>query len=255
MAKTAIVTGGSKGIGLGISKKLAAEGFNLVILGTSGEQDNQAALDELRAMPCACIYVQGSVDALSDHARLLDAALARFGRVDVLVNNAGVGPLVRNDLLDMAPESYDRVMGINLRGPLFLTQLVARQMAAQQEVDGVRGIIVNVSSVSANVASINRGEYCISKAGVSMMTSLFAVRMAEEKVFVYEVRPGIIETRMTAKVKDKYDALCESDALLVRRWGQPEDIANAVWAFCSGALLYCPGQVIVADGGYTLRRL
>lgn len=255
MAKTAIVTGGGKGIGLGISKKLATEGFDIVVFGTSPEQDNQTGLDEIRALGGQCVYVQGSVAELDDHIKLLDETLARFGRVDVLINNAGVGPLERSDLLDMTPESYDRVMGINLRGPLFLTQRIAKQMAAQQEADGVRGIIVNVSSMSANVASVNRGEYCISKAGVSMMTSLFAVRMAEEKVFVYEVRPGIIETRMTEKVRDKYDALCESDALLVRRWGQPEDIANAVWAFCSGALLYCPGQVIVADGGFTLRRL
>ena len=255
MKKTAIVTGGGRGIGLGISKKLAAEGYNLVLLGTSPEADNQQGLDEIRAQGAECLYVQGSVSSLEDHQRLLDAALARFGRVDALINNAGVGPLVRNDLLDMTPESYDRVMEINLRGPLFLTQRVARQMAAQQEADGIRGIIVSVSSMSSIVASINRGEYCISKAGVSMMTSLFATRMAEEKVFVYEVQPGIIETRMTEKVKDKYDALCESDALLVRRWGQPEDIANAVWAFCSGALTYCPGQVLVADGGFTLRRL
>ena len=255
MQKVSIVTGGSRGIGLGISKKLASQGYHIVVFGTSPEENASEGLEEIRALGVECVYVQGDIANLEDHQRLIETTLSRFKRIDALVNNAGVGPLVRNDLLDMTPESYDRVMGINLRGPLFLTQQVARQMTQQTEKDGIRGIIVNVSSVSSFVASTSRGEYCISKAGISMMTSLFAVRMAEEKVFVYEVQPGIIETRMVEKVKEKYDALCESDALLVRRWGQPEDIANAVWTFCSGALTYCPGQVIVADGGLTTPRL
>ena len=171
------------------------------------------------------------------------------------MNVAGVAPKVRNDLLDMTPESYDYVMDINTRGTFFLTQLVAKQMIGNEPQDGVRGSICNISSLSAYTSSVNRGEYCISKAGVSMITTLFADRLAEYGIPVNEVRPGIIATDMTSKVKDKYDALIDGGLLPIKRWGTPEDIASAVFALCSGALPYVTGQSLDVDGGFHIRRL
>lgn len=253
--KTAIVTGGSRGIGLAIARKLGLEGFNVVIFATRSETDCREQLSELRTAGICCHYVQGSLDKGEDRKRLIAETVERFGRLDVLVNNAGVAPLVRADLLTMTEESYDRVMGINAKGTMFLTQLAANQMLTQEVVGKKRGTIVNVGSCSAEVSSVNRGEYCISKSALSMITTLFADRLAGEGILVYEVRPGVIRTDMTNKVQAKYDALIEAGAFPIKRWGTPEDVAEAVSAFCSDSFLYTTGNYIDVDGGFHIKRL
>jgi NAD(P)-dependent dehydrogenase (short-subunit alcohol dehydrogenase family) len=243
--KTAIVTGAASGIGLAIAQKLTAEGYR--VYGMSRRENGP----DLTGFT----YISGDVSKGADREKLVQAALDMTGRIDVLVNSAGVAPKVRADLLEMTEESYDYCMNINTRGTMFLTQLVAREMIKNPQEKGIRGYICNVSSISAYTSSVNRGEYCISKAGLSMVTALFADRLAEYGIPVNEVRPGIIATDMTAKVQGKYDALIEGGLLPIKRWGQPEDIAQAVWTLCSGSLPYVTGQVINADGGFHLRRL
>ena len=173
----------------------------------------------------------------------------------MLVNNAGVAPSQRVDLLDMTEESFDRVVGINAKGTMFMTQAVARQMLTQEFCGPRRGVIINISSISAVVSSTNRAEYYISTAGASMLTTLFADRLAAEGIFVYEVRPGVIDTDMTAKVRKKYDELIEQGAFPIKRWGRPEDVANVVSAFCSDKFLYTTGNYIDVDGGFHIQRL
>lgn len=242
MKQLAIVTGVAGGIGFATAKKLSEQGF--AVLG----------MDVLPQMPAEVggefTYLQGDLSQAASREALVVAAVERYGRIDVLVNVAGVAPKVRNDLLEMTEESYDYVMNINTKGTLFLTQAVARVM-----VKAGRGSIVNISSMSAYTSSVSRGEYCISKAGVSMITALFADRLAEYGIAVNEIRPGIIATGMTKTVKAKYDALIEGGLLPIKRWGQPEDVANAVYALCSGALPYVTGQSIDVDGGFHIRRL
>lgn len=247
-----IVTGGARGIGLGITRRLLHDGHRVAILGTRAEPGGLLA--ELRSLG-EVTYVQGSVADLDDHPRLLDAAIDAFGRVDNLVNNAGVAPLVRDDILEAGIDSYDRVMGINLRGPYFLTQLVARQLIAQRgdadpmSLERPCGAIVNVSSISATHVSLNRGEYCLSKAGVAMATQLWAARLAPEGIVVNEVRPGVIATDMTAGVKDRYDTLLAHGLAPMPRWGQPRDVAGAVALLLAGTMPYSTGDVIHVDGG------
>ena len=195
-------------------------------------------------------YVSGDVSSSEDRKRLVEEALF-LGEIHALVNVAGVAPKVRNDLLDMTEESYDYVMDINTKGTLFLTQAVAREMIRQ----GKGGAIVNISSCSEYTSSVNRGEYCISKAGVGMITKLFADRLAGEGIAVNEICPGIIETDMTAGVKEKYDRLIADGLVPLNRWGQPEDIARAVVAFCDGTLRYATGESLILDGGMHIRRL
>jgi len=195
-------------------------------------------------------YIQGDLSKDSDRKSYVNLAIEKYGKIDILVNVAGVAPKVRADILEMTEESYDFVMSINTKGTLFLTQLVANEMVKKGS-----GSIVNISSMSGYTSSVSRGEYCISKAGVTMITTLFADRLAEYGITVNEIRPGIIATGMTDKVKEKYDALIEGGLLPIKRWGQPEDIANAVWALCSGALPYVTGQSIDVDGGFHIRRL
>ena len=178
-----------------------------------------------------------------------------FGRIDVLVNNAGVAPLVRADLLEMSEESFDRVMGINTKGNMFLTQLVAKEMLNQEKLFKKRGTIINISSCSAEVSSTSRGEYCVSKAGVSMLTKLYADRLAGEGILVHEIRPGVIATDMTSKVTEKYNKLIEEGAFPIARWGQAEDIADAVSAFADDHFLYTTGNYIDVDGGFHIKRL
>ncbi len=245
MKKNALVTGAAGGIGFATVKKLLANGFAVAGM---GRNNNLPELPE-----GDFVYYRGDVRSEADRRGFLQAAKNAFGRIDVLVNVAGVAPRVRRDLLEMTEESYDEVMEINLKGMLFLTQLAAKEMLKNPGPQ--RGAIVNVSSLSAYTSSVNRGEYCISKAGVSMVTALFADRLAEYGIPVNEVRPGIIETDMTRNVKDKYDALIRGGLLPDKRWGKPEDVADAVFALCSGALPYVTGQSIDVDGGFHIRRL
>lgn len=255
MKKTAVVTGGSRGIGLGIVKQLGMDGFSVVIMAASPEEKHRATLEELTKSSVDCLYVQGSISNHDDRMRCIDLAIEKYGRVDVLVNNAGVAPKQRADILSMTEESYDYVMNTNTKGTMFMTQYAAKKMMQQQPVDGVRGIIVNISSISADVSSVNRGEYCVSKAGISMLTKLYADRLASEAILVYEVRPGIIATDMTATVKEKYDRMFEEGICPINRWGTPEDIGLAVSALCSGKFRYTTGQCIYVDGGFHIQRL
>ena len=237
----AIVTGAASGIGLAVARKLLDEGVCVVGMSRRESMEN---LGE------GFSYVSGDVGSTADRERLVKTTLEKFGKIDILVNVAGVAPKVRADLLEMTEESYDYVMNINTKGTLFLTQLVAKEMIKNRS-----GSIVNISSLSAYTSSVNRGEYCISKAGASMVTTLFADRLAEYGIAVNEVRPGIIATDMTSKVQEKYDNLIEGGLLPIKRWGQPEDIASAVWALCNGSLPYMTGQSINIDGGFHIRRL
>ena len=254
--KVALVTGGSRGIGLGVARALAGSGFDLAVNGRRAAADVAPALDELGRLGADVLYCQADVADLSAYAPMLRQVRDRFGRLDVLVNNAGVAPDVRADVLDATPESFDRLISINLRGPYFLTQAVAKWMIEQRLADAAfRGRIVNVSSISAEVASVNRGDYCISKAGVAMATKLWAARLAEFGVDVYEVRPGVIATDMTAAVKAKYDDLIAGGLTLERRWGTPDDVGRAVAALARGDIPYATGQVLNIDGGMSVRRL
>ncbi|HEY5583882.1 MAG TPA: 3-ketoacyl-ACP reductase [Ruminiclostridium sp.] len=255
MKKTAIVTGGSRGIGLGIARQLSKDGYSVVIFDMNSPEQYKQTLDELTAEGMDYIYIRGSITEKADRNRCIEETIKKYGSVDVLVNNAGIAPNVRADLLEMSEESFDRLIGVNTKGTMFMSQVVAKQMISQQYKNGYKGIIVNISSMSAEVSSVNRGEYCISKAGISMLTLLYADRLAGEGIFVYEVRPGIIATDMTAGVKEKYDALFENGICPIKRWGTPEDIANAVSVFCSGKLLYTTGQYIDVDGGFHIKRL
>ncbi len=253
--KTAIVTGGSRGIGFGIAKRLAEDGFAVTIMAVSPEENHRENIEILRSTGAEIQYVRGSIAEGTDREGCLRAVVDRYGRLDALINNAGVAPKVRADLLEMTEESYDRVTGTNTRGTMFMTQIAARQMIRQEKREGLRGIIVNVSSMSAEVSSVSRGEYCVSKAGVSMLTRLYADRLAGEGIPVYEVRPGIIRTDMTAAVKEKYDGLFAQGICPIARWGTPEDVAEVVSVFCSGRLKYTTGQVVDVDGGFHISRL
>lgn len=256
MEKIALVTGGGRGIGLGIARCLAAEGYDLAVAGVRAEERVRETLDTLRALGVDVLYCRADVSDRDARGRMLDAIRQRYGRLDVLVNNAGVAPTVRADILEATEESFERVMRINLQGPYFLTQSVARWMIRQRQAEeGFRGCIVNISSISATVASPSRGEYCLSKAGVSMATQLWAVRLAEYGLSVYEVRPGVIETDMTRAVQDKYDRLIAEGLTLQPRWGYPEDVGKAVAMLARGDLPYSTGQVVMVDGGLTIGRL
>lgn len=252
----ALVTGGTRGIGLGIARELAQNGFDVAVTGRRESSSVEGVLAELNGLGAGAHYERFDVADLDAHAGAIDEITDRFGRLDVLVNNAGVAPDVRADVLDMTADSYDRVMSINLRGPLMLSQAAARRMLAQRDAGVIdRGCVINVSSVSAVVASTSRAEYCISKAGVAMATRILAARLADDGVDVYEVRPGITETDMTSAVKDKYDAMIAAGLTVEKRWGTPDDIGRAVAMLASGRLRYATGQVLTIDGGLTLPRL
>ncbi len=256
MNKVALITGAGQGIGLGIAMALAQEGCDIAVMDIHPDEAVISALSELRNQGAEVLYCRADVTDSEARARALDTIGAKFGCLNVLVNNAGVAPKVRADILDATEESYNWVMGINLRGPYFLTQAVANWMIAQQEADpSFESCIVNISSISATVASPSRGEYCISKAGVSMATQLWAVRLGEFNIPVYEIRPGVIKTAMTKTVQDKYDRLIDDGLTLQARWGYPEDIGKAVAALVRGDFPYSTGQVIMVDGGLTVPRL
>ena len=235
--KTAIVTGAASGIGLAVAKKFLSEGY--AVYGMSRRDASPITHESFH-------YIPGDISVADDRQRLVAAA----EQIDVLVNVAGVAPRVRADLLEMTEESYDYLMDINLKGTFFLTQLVANKMKQARS-----GYICNISSMSEYTSSVNRGEYCISKSGLAMVTKLFADRLAEYGIAVNEVRPGIIATDMTEKVREKYDCLIDGGLLPIKRWGQPEDVAGAVWTLCNGSLPYVTGQAIDVDGGFHIRRL
>lgn len=256
MNRCALVTGGARGIGLGISRALAREGTNLAIFGRREDDAVRVVLAELRALGVEVIYCRGDIASAQDRQRALDEVRAAFGALNLLVNNAGVAPKVRADILEATEESFEWVLRTNLQGPYFLTQAVARDMVQARRADpACPACIVNVSSISATVASPSRGEYCISKAGVSMATQLWAARLGEFGIPVYEVRPGIIASDMTAAVKEKYDRLIGQGLCLQARWGMPEDVGKAVAMLARGDLPYSTGQVLMVDGGMTVQRL
>lgn len=252
MKKTAIVTGGSRGIGFACARQLGREGYSVVIIDMSKEEDNLKLLEEDHI---EYLYIQGDISRRADREKAVAGCVERFGGIHVLVNNAGVAPKVRADLLDMTEESFDRVVEINTKGTLFFTQIVAKQML-RQEINGrKRGTIINISSCSAEVSSVSRGEYCVSKAGVSMLTKLFADRLASEGILVHEIRPGVISTDMTSAVREKYQRMFDSGIFPIARWGKPEDIAGAVSAFAGDNFLYTTGNYIDVDGGFHIQRL
>lgn len=255
-AKVAVVTGSSKGIGKGIASELAKNGYAVVMNSRQPRTEVREAVAEVGGYGNPVLYIQGDISRAQDRQMIVERIMDEFGRIDLLVNNAGVGPKVRGDLLAVTEESMDFVFGINIYGTFFLTQLVAKEMIkTKQKYQGLSPVIINISSMSAYTSSTSRGEYCISKAGVSMMTKLFADRLAGENILVYEIRPGIIDTDMTANVHTKYSALIDNGITPIRRWGKPEDIARAVMVLGSGGLAYSTGEVINVDGGYHIQRL
>jgi NAD(P)-dependent dehydrogenase (short-subunit alcohol dehydrogenase family) len=257
--KSALVTGASRGIGRGIAIELAKTGCRIAINFAGNAAAAAEALALVKAAGGDGFTVQGDVAVAADRARLVAETLKNFGRIDLLVNNAGVAPNVRADLLDANEESMDRLFAINLKGPFFLTQLVAKQMLQQSpDAEGFRGRIVNITSISAYTASINRGDYCVVKAGLAMMTKVFADRLANDGINVYEIRPGVIATDMTGGVKEKYDKLIltnERGITPIRRWGQPEDVGRAVRAIAEDRFPFSTGAVFDVDGGFHLHRL
>lgn len=254
--RVAIITGAARGIGYGIAEKLTQDDIAVVIFDIIERDQVEESIQNLKDTGVPVFYVQGDLTNSNDRKKLCQKTMEKFGRIDILVNNAGVAPRERNDILEMSEDSFDFVVGINLKGTLFLTQEVANVMIEKSNDRGaINPLIVNIGSLSSYTSSPNRGEYCISKAGVSMLTKLFADRLAEDGINVYEVRPGIIYTDMTKVVKDKYDKLIDEGLTPIKRWGYPEDIANAVSVFCSGMLNFSTGEVINVDGGFHLKRL
>jgi NAD(P)-dependent dehydrogenase (short-subunit alcohol dehydrogenase family) len=256
MKRVALITGGSRGIGFGVATELAANGFDVAINGTRSAADVDDAVKKLKNFGNDVIYCRGNISSSADREQILDEVRKHYGALHVLVNNAGIAPKDRNDILEATEESFDDVISVNLKGTYFLMQRAANWMIEQKKNDETfAGCIINISSMSATVASINRGEYSISKAGLSMATQLFAVRLGEFNIQVFEVRPGIIRTDMTAGVKEKYDKLINEGLCVQKRWGEPEDVGKVVASLASGNFTYSTGQVIMVDGGLTIPRL
>jgi 3-oxoacyl-[acyl-carrier protein] reductase len=257
----AFITGASRGIGRGIAIELAKTGYDLAGNSRSFESQNtESGIFEVKQrieeLGGSFLPVQGDVSSLEDHERMLNLILAKYGRIDLLVNNAGVAPEKRLDVLETTCASYDRVLGINLRGPFFLTQQIARQMITQsKEPQEIKPGIIFVTSISAYISSPSRAEYCLSKAGLSMTAAIFADRLSEAGINVYEIRPGIIKTDMTAAVEAEYDRLISEGLIPQQRWGLPEDVGKAVAALAGGCFPYSTGMVIEVSGGMNLRRL
>jgi 3-oxoacyl-[acyl-carrier protein] reductase len=255
-APVALITGGTRGIGFGIAVELAKEGIDLALSGMRSEDQLGETFEELRSQGGRVIYCRGDVGDPGDRTSVMQKVKEEYGRLNFLVNNAGVAPKQRRDLLEATEESFEYVLKTNLQGPYFLSQQAARWMVEQKAADeGFSGAIINISSISATVASVNRGEYCVSKAGMAMMTSLFAARLGEYDLPVYEIRPGVIATDMTSAVKDKYDRLFREGLAAQSRWGKPSDIGKIVRSITTGSMPYSTGAVIMADGGLTIPRL
>jgi len=256
MSKVALITGGARGIGLGISSELAGRGINLCLCGRSQAESVSGQVDRLKERGVNVLYIPADISSEADRLHLLNSIIRHFGRLDILVNNAGIAPPERKDILEAGEESFERVIKVNLQGPYFLTQLAARYMVEQKKASPeFQGCVINISSVSAEFASVNRGEYCISKAGIAMATKLWAVRLAEYGIPVYEVRPGIIRSDMTSGVTEKYDKLISEGLTLEPRWGVPEDVGKAVASLACGSFPYSTGSVFMVDGGMSLQRL
>jgi NAD(P)-dependent dehydrogenase (short-subunit alcohol dehydrogenase family) len=256
MRKVALVTGASRGIGRGIALSLAQGGWSVVINYRRNQKAAQEVLRIVKDMGSDGMLVQADISQTDERERVVENLLQTFGRIDLLVNNAGMAPRQRLDILEVGESSYDEVLAVNLKGPFFLTQQVARTMIsllASGVIADPR--IINISSISAYTSSPNRGEYCLSKAGISMMTALFADRLAEYGIGVYEIRPGVIETDMTGTVKGKYDQMIADGLTPIQRWGQPDDVAKAVVAIAEGLFSFSTGEVFNVDGGFHLRRL
>jgi NAD(P)-dependent dehydrogenase (short-subunit alcohol dehydrogenase family) len=257
----AVVTGAARGIGRAIAAALSKQGFDIAGIDIDWEDAASAAPDqdpaaEASAGPSRLLQLRSDIADLAGHGKIIDSIVSTLGRIDVLVNNAGVAPLERLDILDLTPESFDRVLGINLRGTFFFTQQVARRMVATRPAQPDRRLtIIFMTSISAVVSSTNRAEYCISKSGLSMAARLYADRLAVDGITVFEIRPGIIRTAMTAAVKEKYDRLIAEGLIPQGRWGHPEDVAKAVVTLASGALDYSTGAVIEVSGGMNIQRL
>lgn len=255
-SRCAIVTGGSRGIGAAICRRLAKLGFAVVVNYARSADAAESVVAEIRAEGGAAAAAQGDVGRNEDRQRLLAAALNEFGRLDVLVNNAGITSVGRRDILEATEESWDAVLDTNLKGPFFLSQIAAKEMIRLIRAGMIpEGYIINISSISAFAVSTNRGDYCISKSAIGMMTKLFAQRLADERIFVHEVCPGVIESDMTAPVKEKYDRLIAEGLWPIRRWGSPEDVASAVGAIVSGAFAFSTGNCFLVDGGFHIRTL
>jgi NAD(P)-dependent dehydrogenase (short-subunit alcohol dehydrogenase family) len=254
--RSALVTGGTRGIGLGVAQALAREGWDLAVGGVRPAQEVADILEALRANGGAVHYLQGDLARAEDRDRLAAGVREQFGAVNALVNNAGRAPRVRADLLEATEASFEELLRTNLQGPYFLTQAIARDQVARVRADQTfAASVVFITSVSADLASPNRGEYCVSKAGLSMAARLFAARLAEHGIPVFEVRPGIIATDMTAGVRDLYDKRIAEGLIPAGRWGQPEDVGRAVAALVRGDLPYATGTIINVDGGLTIPRL
>jgi 3-oxoacyl-[acyl-carrier protein] reductase len=256
MNKIAFITGGTRGIGFGIAMALGKAGFDLALNGMRNEGEVADALEEVRKLGVNVAYFQGNIAVREDRQAMFDKILSHFGAVNVLVNNAGIAPRERADILHAKEEIWDEVMDINLKGPYFLTQLFANYFVEKKKIDPLfDATIINVSSISAFVASVNRGEYCISKAGIAMATKLWATRLGEYDIPVFEIQPGIIKTDMTAGVVEKYDKLFQEGISLQRRWGLPDDVGKVAAMLAQGNLPYATGQVIKVDGGLNIQRL
>jgi len=256
MNKIAFITGGTRGIGFGVALALGRAGFDLAVNGMRNEGEVTDALEELRNLGVNVAYFQGNVAVREDRQAMLDKILSHFGSVNVLVNNAGIAPRERADILHAKEDIWDEVMEINLKGPYFLTQLFANYFVEKKlENPLFEASIINISSISAFVASINRGEYCISKAGIAMATKLWATRLGEYDIPVYEIQPGIIKTDMTAGVVEKYDKLFQEGITLQRRWGLPDDVGKVAAMLAQGNMPYATGQAIKVDGGLHIQRL
>jgi 3-oxoacyl-[acyl-carrier protein] reductase len=254
--RTALVTGGTRGIGLGVARALARDGWDLTLCGVRQEDKVAGVLDELRAAGSTVRYRAADLGRQEDRARLVDDVRKQHGAVNVLVNNAGRAPRVRADLLEAAEDSFEELVRTNLQGPYFLTQAIARDQLERRRADSAfAACIIFITSVSAELASTNRGDYCVSKAGLAMTARLFALRLAEAGIPVYEIRPGIIATDMTAGVKDTYDRRIADGLVPAGRWGQPDDVGRVVAALARGDLTYATGSVLHVDGGLSLPRL
>lgn len=254
--RVALITGGTRGIGFGVATALGQEGFNLCVCGLRPREAAEESLEKLRATGAEVLYVRADIGSKSERAGLLQVIKTHYGILHVLVNNAGVAPEVRADILEATEESFERLMRINLQGPYFLTQAAANWMIHQRQIDSTfSGCVINVTSISAEVVSVSRGDYCVSKAGLGMASKLFAARLGEFGIPVYEIRPGIIATDMTSAVTAKYDALIAKGLLVDPRWGRPEDVGRAAAMLARGDLPYATGTILHVDGGLTVPRL